>query len=30
LVSLETVTLLTPEEVDAAAKKSVDYSPPGK
>jgi uncharacterized protein with GYD domain len=28
--SVETVTLLTPEEVDAAAEKSVDYSPPGK
>jgi uncharacterized protein with GYD domain len=28
-VSVETVALLTPEEVDAAAKRSVDYSPPG-
>jgi uncharacterized protein with GYD domain len=28
--SVETVTLLTPEEVDAAAEKSVDYTPPGK
>jgi len=28
-VSLKTVVLLTPEEVDAAAKKSVDYTPPG-
>jgi uncharacterized protein with GYD domain len=27
--SVETVTLLTPEEVDAAAQKSVDYRPPG-
>jgi uncharacterized protein with GYD domain len=29
LVSLKTSVLLTPEEVDAAAKKSVDYRPPG-
>jgi uncharacterized protein with GYD domain len=28
-VSVETVALLTPEEVDAAAKRSVDFSPPG-
>jgi len=28
-VSLKTVVLLTPEEVDAAAQKSVDYTPPG-
>lgn len=28
-VQLATVPLLTPEEVDAAAEKSVDYSPPG-
>jgi uncharacterized protein with GYD domain len=28
-VSIETVTLLTPEEVDAAAQQSVDYTPPG-
>jgi uncharacterized protein with GYD domain len=28
-VSIETVALLTPEEVDAAAGRSVDYSPPG-
>ena len=27
-VGLKTVVLLTPEEVDAAAQKSVDYSPP--
>jgi uncharacterized protein with GYD domain len=27
--SVETVVLLTPEEVDAAAKRSVDYRPPG-
>ncbi|HEV8611987.1 MAG TPA: GYD domain-containing protein [Gemmatimonadales bacterium] len=26
---LKTTVLLTPEEVDAAAKKSVDYRPPG-
>jgi hypothetical protein len=26
---VRTVVLLTPEEVDAAAKRSVDYSPPG-
>jgi uncharacterized protein with GYD domain len=28
-VSLETVPLLTPEEVDAAAKKQANYRPPG-
>jgi uncharacterized protein with GYD domain len=28
-VSVETVALLTPEEVDAAANRSVDYTPPG-
>ena len=28
-VSLKTVVLMTPEEVDAAAKRSVDYRPPG-
>ena len=28
--SVETVTLLTPEEVDAAAEKSVEYRPPGQ
>ena len=28
-VSVETVALLTPEEVDQAAGRSVDYSPPG-
>jgi uncharacterized protein with GYD domain len=28
-VALRTVVLLTPEEVDAAAKRSVDYTPPG-
>jgi uncharacterized protein with GYD domain len=27
--SVRTVVLLTPDEVDAAAKRSVDYSPPG-
>jgi len=29
-VSVKTVVLLTPEEVDEAAKKTVDYRPPGK
>ena len=28
-VTVKTTVLLTPEEVDAAAKKSVDYRPPG-
>jgi uncharacterized protein with GYD domain len=28
-VSVETVALLTPEEVDAAGARSVDYRPPG-
>jgi uncharacterized protein with GYD domain len=28
-VSVKTVVLLTPEEVDAAAKRSVEYRPPG-
>ncbi len=28
-VTLKTVVLLTPEEVDAAAGRSVDYRPPG-
>ena len=28
-VTVETVALLTPEEVDDAAGRSVDYSPPG-
>jgi uncharacterized protein with GYD domain len=28
-VVVNTVVLLTPEEVDAAAKRSVDYRPPG-
>ena len=28
-VTVRTVVLLTPEEVDAAAKRSVDYRPPG-
>lgn len=28
-VATETVVLLTPEEIDEAAKKSVDYRPPG-
>ncbi len=27
--TVKTVVLLTPEEVDAAAKRSVDYRPPG-
>jgi len=29
LSSAKTTVLLTPEDVDAAAQKSVDYSPPG-
>ncbi len=29
-VSIKTVVLLTPEEVDLALRKSVDYRPPGK
>lgn len=29
VVSIKTTVLLTPEEVDAAAKRSVDYRPPG-
>lgn len=28
-VSIETVALLTPEQIDTATKKSVDYRPPG-
>jgi uncharacterized protein with GYD domain len=28
-VSVRTTVLLTPEEVDAAAKRSIDYRPPG-
>ena len=28
-VNVKTVVLLTPEEVDAAARRSVDYRPPG-
>ena len=28
-VAVKTVVLLTPEEVDAAAERSVDYRPPG-
>ena len=28
-VSAKTIVLLTPEEVDAAAKRSVGYRPPG-
>ena len=28
--SVKTTVLLTPEEIDEAAKKSVDYRPPGK
>jgi uncharacterized protein with GYD domain len=27
--TVKTVLLLTPEEIDAAAKRSVDYRPPG-
>jgi uncharacterized protein with GYD domain len=27
--TIRTVVLLTPEEVDAAAERSVDYRPPG-
>lgn len=29
-VSIRTVVLLTPEEVDAAGKRSIDYRPPGR
>jgi len=29
LVAAKTTVLLTPEEIDAAAKRSVDYRPPG-
>src|SRR2546426_10856887 len=29
LVRLKTIPLLTPEEIDEAVKKSVDYRPPG-
>lgn len=29
-VALKTTVLLTPEEVDAATKKTVDYRPPGR
>jgi uncharacterized protein with GYD domain len=29
-VKLQTTVLMTPEEVDEAAKKSVDYRPPGR
>lgn len=29
-VEVETVVLLTPEDLDAAARKSVDYKPPGR
>lgn len=29
-VKLKTTVLITPEEVDQAAKKSVDYRPPGR
>lgn len=28
-VSVQTTVLLTPEQVDAAAKRTVDYTPPG-
>jgi hypothetical protein len=27
--SVKTITLLTPEEIDQAAQKSVEYRPPG-
>ena len=27
--TVKTIVLLTPEEIDAAAKRSVDYRPPG-
>jgi uncharacterized protein with GYD domain len=30
VVALQTVELLTPEQVDEASKKSVDYRPPGE
>jgi hypothetical protein len=30
LVTSKTVVLLTPEEIDQAAKKSVSYTPPGR
>ena len=29
-IRTKTIVLLTPEEVDLAVKKGVDYSPPGK
>ncbi|MFL5495732.1 MAG: GYD domain-containing protein [Gemmatimonadales bacterium] len=29
VVNLRTVPLITPEEMDAATKKSIDYQPPG-
>jgi uncharacterized protein with GYD domain len=29
-VSLKTVVLMTPEEMDQASKKTVDYRPPGR
>ena len=29
VVSVQTVVLMTPEEVDAAAQRAVDYRPPG-
>ena len=29
-VKVKTTVLLTPEEIDQATKKSVDYSPPGQ
>jgi uncharacterized protein with GYD domain len=30
LVKAQTIVLLTPEEIDQAAKKSVSYTPPGR
>ena len=30
VVNLKTTVLITPEEIDQAAKKSVDYRPPGR
>jgi uncharacterized protein with GYD domain len=30
MVSVRTIVLITPEEVDAAAKRTVDYRPPGR
>ncbi len=30
LAAVKTIVLLTPKEIDAAAKKQVDYTPPGQ